>query len=67
MGRHVRTWRVRVPTSVPVSPVTMATTVNTTLMSAPAVPVKTAQPVTTWSISTTVPVLLASQVSVNIQ
>ena len=60
---HVLTCQARTHTPAPVSPDTPATTVNTTLTSAPAIPVRTEQHVMTLSMDTTVPVSLATQVS----
>ena len=60
---HVLTCKARMHTPAPVSPDTPATTVNTTLTSAPAIPVRMEQHVMTLSMDTTVPVSLDTQVS----
>ena len=66
MERLVQTTQARkVSMSVAVSLDTPATTVNTTTMSAPAIPVRMEQHVTTWSMGTSVPVVLATLVSFN--
>ena len=67
MERLVQTTQARkVSMSVAVSLDTPATTVNTTLMSVPAIPVRMEQDVMTRSMGTTVLVFLATLVSLNI-
>ena len=62
--RLVQTTRARkVYMSAAVSLDSPATTVNTTSMSAPAIPVRMEQRVTTWSMVTTAPVILVTMVS----
>ena len=64
MERLVQTTRTRtVCISATVPLVSPATTVNTTLTSVPATPVTTEQHATTWSMATTAPVVMVTQVS----
>ena len=67
MERLVQTTQARkVSMSVAVSLDTPATTVNTTTMSVPAVPVRMERHVMTRSMGTNVPVVLATLVSFNL-